>query len=211
MRTTLIIAALAVLLAATPRPAEASFSMVDGSSLDMDTSAVHFRLGVPYLGVDYLSDQTDDIDFGYGLLVNYLSPSFEPAFLFRWQMGDGDGYNFGLTGRFGIHWNMAVWRERRHPRNFGLRLTPGFVLGMNPHPAYSSYFLIETPFLWTWGYGGGVALPVRAGMGFEYMMTPDAKFVAYFGAGPRFEGGGGHVGGVFFDLDTWLGISFQMF
>ncbi len=185
--------------------------MVDGGSLDMDTAAIHFRLGVPFLGVDYLSDHTDDIDFGFGLLVNYLSPYFEPAFLFRWQILEDSEYNLGITARAGIHWNMGVWQERRFPRNFGLRLTPGLAVGMHPHPTHSTYFLIEAPFLWTWGYGGGLALPVRAGMGLEYAMTPDAKLVAYGGAGPRFEGGGGHVGGVFLDIDIWLGLSLQMF
>ena len=197
--------------ALAPNIAKASFSMVDGGSLDMDTSAVHFRLGVPFLGVDYLADQDDDLDFGFGLLVNYLSPYLEPGLLIRWQITEGEEYNLGIIARAAIHWNLAFWRERRYPRNFGLRMTPSLVIGMHPHPAYSSYFLVEAPFLWTWRYGGGYAVPVRGGMGFEYMMTPDAKFVAYGGAGPRFEGGGGHVGGVFLDVDIWLGISLQMF
>jgi hypothetical protein len=198
-------------LAATPSRAQAAFSMLDGASLDMDSSAVHVRLGVPYLGVDYLADQMEELDLGFSLLANYLHPYVEPAFLVRWQILVGEEYNIGLIVRAGLHWNMALWRQRSYPRNFGLRLNPAFVLGMNPHPAYSSYFLFEVPFLWTWGYGGGYALPIRAGMGFEYAMTPDLKFVAYGGAGPRFEGGGGHVGGVFLDLDIWLGMSFQMF
>jgi hypothetical protein len=203
--------AVAAIAAALPRPAAAQFSMVDGSSLGIDTSAVHVRLGIPNLGVDYLAGHTDDLDFGFGLLVAYLQPTLEPAFLFRWRVAAGEEFNLALTARTGIHWNMGLWRSRQHPRNFGLRLTPGLALGMNPHPVYSTYFTVEAPFLWTWGYGHGWALPIRAGMGFEYAMTPDVKFVVFGGAGPRFEGGGGHVGGTFFDGDLWLGMSFQMF
>lgn len=189
-----------------------SFSAVDGSVLGPSTQATTLWMGYPTLGVRYLQGQPQQFDFGYGLILDYMRASAEPQFNVRWSLVDRQDYNVALRGDLGLHldagWDYA---DRTNAPNAGVRMTPGLAVGMHPHPSYSSFFTLEVPFLWTFGYGGGWRLPVLMGMGMEYAMTPDLNFVFYGNLGPRFEGGGGYVGGVFFQLEVWMGLTFRLF
>ncbi len=193
------------------QPASASFSMRDGGTLGPGRSAIHAKLGVPHLGLDYLAGLHETLDVGGGLLINYLDPTFEPGILLRWQIAGTPNANIALTSRAAVHWNLGLWRERRSPPNVGLRFTPGIAAGLRPHPVYSGYVSFEAPFLLTFAHDGGWAVPLRAAAGLEYGMSPNTRFVVHGGAGPRFEGGGGHVGGVFLESDIWLGLSVSLF
>ncbi len=213
MRKLALTVLVASLVAALPRASRASvFSTMDGSGLGEGTQAVQTWLGLPNLGVLYMQGQPGDFDFGYGLSVDYLKGTAQPVFHIRWSFINADEYNLALTTDFGLWLDSGLtYAEPNNVPNTGLRLTPGIALGMRPHPSYTTFFTVEIPFLWSWGYGGGAVVPVLAGLGLEYAMTPDMNIVVYGKIGPRFETGGGWVGGVWLQAEGWLGLEFRLF
>lgn len=213
-RVATAIATLTLLLTlATPNPARAgAFSAVDGSVLGPETQAWNVWVGIPTIGAHYLQGQPAAYDFGYGATFDYLRTTLDALISVRYALLDQEEFNFAFTGRGGFHLNFgARYADIANAGNVGFVLTPGISLGMKPHPTYSSFFTVEMPLLYTFRYGGGYRVPIKLTIGLEYMLTPDMNVVAVFGAGPRWEGGGGYVGGFAMTAESWAGLSFRLF
>ncbi|MDF1565550.1 MAG: hypothetical protein P1V51_21110 [Deltaproteobacteria bacterium] len=209
-----LIAALALLLALTaPATARAgAFSSWDGSVLGPETQAWNVWVGLPTIGAHYLQGQPQAYDFGYGLTFDYLRTTADALISVRYSLMDQEEFNLAFTGRGGLHMNFgARYADIANAGNVGFVLSPGIALGMKPHPTYSSFFTLDVPLLYTFNYGGGWRLPIKMLVGLEYMLTPDMNVVATFGFGPRWEGGGGYVGGFAFQVESWAGLSFRLF
>ena len=211
-RTLVVTAICSAFLAAPGRARAGAFSALDGTVLGPETAAWHVYLGVPTLGATYLKGQPGAYDFGYGATFDYLRTTMDALITVRYSLLDMEQYNLAFTARGGLHLNFgARYADYGNAGNVGFRLTPGIALGMKPHPTYSSFFLVELPFLYTTRYGGGYRLPIKMTIGLEYMLSPDLNVVAAVAAGPRWEGGGGYVGDFAFTAETWAGLSFRMF
>ncbi len=208
LRTALL--ALLVLAPATSRAG--AFSAWDGSVLGPETRAWNVWVGLPTLGAHYWQGQPGAYDMGYGLTFDYLRTTMDTLIEVRYGLMETEEYNLAFTGKGGLHLNFGGrYADPTNAGNVGLRLIPGIAVGMRPHPTYSSFFLLEVPFLWSWRYGGGYRLPIEMTVGMEYMMTPDLNIVASVSAGPRWEGGGGYVGTFAFTFGAWAGLSFRLF
>lgn len=190
----------------------AAYSAVDGSSLGADTTAFLLYAGVPNIGVKYWKGNPGGYDFGFGGSFNYARTTTEMLFLVRYAIADGERFNLAFVADGGLHLNFgARYAVVSNAANAGLRMSPGINLGMKPNPSYTTYFTLSAPFLWSWRYKMGYQLPLLMGLGLEYMITADLNLITFGSFGPRFEGGGGYVGGTFAQAEIWMGFTMRQF
>lgn len=205
-----VVLALALAADEAPQvPTGQRWSVVGAKTAGAGANVIEGGLGFPSASFTYLRGVSAGVDVGarasftYGLegLVTRIMPGAKVQGLVKVRLVDAQTLSIGVVFEPGPL--FAV--DRFGTGLVGFSLPVGFRLGVAVSSALSLGFSFDVPVWLQFGAGGGVNVPMLAGLGVEYFVT--SRFAGFFRlrAGPTVR----PIGSVELTFDAALGVAYR--